>query len=129
VWNANVYFDLCIGQLHYERKNAPNGQEKRAIRPRMQELYDTGQLDLNKVLFGSDAMLGKEGISPNWAMDTLQFELDAIGATESEKMAVRWNTAAKILGLEPADSGKAAKKKERGNAGRKMIVDPELPQE
>ena len=66
----------------------------------MQELYDEGQLNLNKVLFGSDAMMGKEGISPNWAMNTVQFELDAIGATEAEKAAVRWNTAAKILGIE-----------------------------
>jgi len=82
------------------RKGTPDGQDGRAITPRMQELYDTGQLNLNKVLFGTDAMVGKEGISPNWAMNTIQFELDAIGATEEEKQAVRWGTAAKILGIE-----------------------------
>ncbi|GEM_PF-522398 len=104
-WNANVYFDLCIGQLHYVRRGIPEGQEQRAIKPRMQQLYDEGQLNLSKVVFGSDAMMGKEGISPNWAMKTVQFELDAIGATEAEKAAVRWNTAAKILGIGESERG------------------------
>jgi predicted TIM-barrel fold metal-dependent hydrolase len=99
-WNANVYFDLCIGQLHYVRKNAPPGEDPRAIRPRMRELYDTGQIDLRRILFGTDAVVGNPQANPAWALRTLQFELDALGATEAEKDAVRWGTAARLLGVE-----------------------------
>lgn len=99
-WNANLYFDLSIGQLSYTRRNAKPGKEPRAIRPRIQELYDTGQLDLNRILFGSDGVVGVEAPNPAWALNTVRFELDAIGATEAEKEAVRWGTAAKILGIE-----------------------------
>ena len=96
-WNGNVYFDLSIGQMHYVRKDARPGEEPRAIRPRIRELYETGQLKLEKVVFGSDAMMGKAGASTAWALRTLEFELEGLGATEAEKQAVRWGTAARIL--------------------------------
>ena len=110
-WNPNVYFDLSIGQLHYRRRDTPEGEDGRAINPRMQALYDTGALNLKKILFGSDAFFGRppddvltglvaEETSPAYALSTLEFELDAIGATDEEKNAVRWNTAAGILGCE-----------------------------
>jgi predicted TIM-barrel fold metal-dependent hydrolase len=98
-WNLNVYFDLSIGQLHYVRRNIPEGQEARAIKPRLQEMYDTGQLDLKRIMFGTDGVIGKEAPNPGWALLTLQFELDAVGATEEEKEAVRWSTAARLLGV------------------------------
>jgi predicted TIM-barrel fold metal-dependent hydrolase len=66
----------------------------------MQELYDTGALNLNKIVFGSDAFFGRETTMPGWAFRTLKFELDAIGATEEEKEAVSWRTAARLLGLD-----------------------------
>ncbi|MFB3893670.1 MAG: amidohydrolase family protein [Phycisphaerae bacterium] len=100
IWNPNVYFDLSIGQMHYVRKNVPPGEDGRAIRPRFKEMYDTGQLDLKKVLFGTDGVLGKESPTPAWALRTLQFELDAIGASDHEKEAVRWSTAARLLGID-----------------------------
>ncbi|MGD0089664.1 MAG: amidohydrolase family protein [Planctomycetota bacterium] len=98
-WSRNVYFDLSIGQLHYERKRTKPGEDARAIVPRMQELYDTGQLDLLKVLFGSDSFLDNEGVRPDWAMRTVRFELDKIGATAEEKEAVWGGIAARLLGL------------------------------
>jgi predicted TIM-barrel fold metal-dependent hydrolase len=100
VWNRNVYFDMSIGQFHYVRRNAPPGQDPRAIRPRLKELYDCGQLKLDKILFGSDGVIGKADASPAWALKTLHFELDALGATDQEKEAVRWGTAAAILGVD-----------------------------
>ena len=63
----------------------------------MQELYDTGALSLKRILFGSDGVFGSEKANPGWALRTLGFELDAIGATEEEKEAVRWGTAAGLL--------------------------------
>lgn len=99
-WNGNITFDLSIGQLHYRRKDAAEGEDARAIKPRMQELYDTGQLDLTKILFGTDGVVGTGRSNPKWALDTVQFELDAIGATDAEKEAVCHDTAAGILGVD-----------------------------
>ena len=96
-WNANVYFDMSIGQFHYARKNVPPGEDPWAIRPRIRELYDVGQLDLNRILFGTDGVVGNPKADPAWALRTLQFELDGLGATAEETEAVRWNTAARLL--------------------------------
>jgi predicted TIM-barrel fold metal-dependent hydrolase len=98
-WNANVYFDLCIGQFHYVRKGVPEGQEARAIKPRIQEIRDVGGLNLKKILFGTDGLVGKPDPNPRWSLRTVQFELDGLGATEEEKEAVYWGTAAGLLGL------------------------------
>jgi len=98
-WNGNVYFDMSIGQFHYVRRNAPAGEDARAIKPRIQDLYDCGQLDLNRILFGTDAVIGNPKADPAWALSTLQFELDGLGATDEEKQAVRWDTAASLLGV------------------------------
>ena len=100
MWNGNVYFDMSIGQFHYTRKNPPPGEDPRMIRPRLKELYDSGQLKLDKILFGTDAMVGTGRATPDWALKTLRFELDGLGATEQEKEAVRWGTAARILGVD-----------------------------
>jgi len=99
-WNANVHFDMSIGQFHYVRRNAPPGEDPRAIRPRIRELYDVGQLRLDRILFGTDGVVGNPKADPAWALRTLQFELDGLGATEEEKEAVRWGNAARLLGIE-----------------------------
>ena len=99
-WNANVYFDMCIGQFHYVRKNAEPGEDARAIKPRTKELYDVGQLDLNRILFGTDAVVGNPKANPAWGLRTLDFELEGLGATDEEKEAVCWKTAAGLLGIE-----------------------------
>ena len=122
-WNANVYFDMSIGQFHYVRKSAPpasrpdglssrwvsgsqretrgpgGSEDPRAIRPRIRELYDVGQLRLDRILFGTDGVVGNPAANPAWALRTLSFELDGLGATEEEKEAVRWGTAARLLGI------------------------------
>ncbi len=98
-WQTNVYFDLSIGQLHYRKKNTPPGEDGRVIKTRIQELYDSGALLLDRILFGSDATCGDPQASPRWAVETVRFELDGLGATEEEKEAVRWGTAARLLGL------------------------------
>lgn len=99
-WQNNVYFDMSIQQFHYVRKNAPKGEENRVIKSRIQELYDSGQLDLNRILFGSDRVVGNPDADPSWPLETLEFELDGLGATEEEKEAVRWGTAARLLGID-----------------------------
>ncbi len=99
-WQSNVYFDMSIGQFHYSKKNAPEGVESRVIKSRIRELYDCGQLKLDRIIFGSDAVVGNPEADPGWALSTLKFELDGLGATEDEKEAVRWGTAARLLGVE-----------------------------
>ncbi len=99
-WQTNIYFDMSIGQFHYVRKNARPGEEKRVIKSRIQELYDCGQLDLNRIIFGSDGVVGNPKADPSWPLGILDFELDALGATPEEKHAVAWGTAARILGIE-----------------------------
>ncbi len=98
-WSANVYFDMVIGQFHYVRKNAPPGEDARAIRPRIKELFDTNQLTFDRILFGTDGVVGNPAANPAWSLKTLTFELDGLGATEEEKEAVRWGTAARLLGI------------------------------
>lgn len=98
-WLNNIYFDMSIAQFHYVRKNAPAGADARAIKPRIQELYDCGQLDLRRILFGSDACVGSSKVNPSWPLGVLEYELAGLGATDEEKEAVRWRTAARILGL------------------------------
>jgi len=98
-WQNNVYFDMSIAQFHYVRKNAPEGQEDRVIKSRVRELYDSGQLDLHRILFGSDSVVGNPRADPGWALSTLKFELEGLGATEEEKEAVSWGTAARLLGI------------------------------
>jgi uncharacterized protein len=98
-WQTNIYFDLSIGQFHYRRRDTPAGQDGRVIKSRLRELYDSGELLLDRILFGSDAVAGNPEASPRWALDTLQFELEGLGATEEEKEAVRWGTAARLLGV------------------------------
>ena len=98
-WSANVYFDMVIGQFHYVRKNAKPGEDAREIKPRIKELFDTGQLTFNRILFGTDAVVGNPAASPAWSLRTLKFELDGLGAGEEEKEAVRWGTAARLLGI------------------------------
>lgn len=98
-WNGNVYFDMAIGQFHYVRRDAPPGEDPRAIKPRIRELYDVGQLDLDRILFGTDGVVGNPKADPAWALRALHFELDGLGATEEEKEAVRWGTAARLLGI------------------------------
>jgi predicted TIM-barrel fold metal-dependent hydrolase len=98
-WLKNIYFDMSIAQFHYVRKNAPAGQEPRAIKSRIQELYDSGQLNLNRILFGSDSCVGVPAPSPSWPLSTLRFEMDGLGATDEEKESVRWTAAARILGI------------------------------
>jgi len=98
-WLNNIYFDMAIQQFHYVRKNAPAGSDPRVIKFRIKELYDSGQLNLHRILFGSDACVGSPKANPDWPLGTLHFELDGLGATEEEKEAVRWGTAAKILGI------------------------------
>ena len=98
-WNADVYFDMSIGQFHFERKGVPEGQEARAIKPRIQELRDAGCLDLTRILFGTDAVVGNPNPLLTWYLRTLEFELDGLGATEEEKEAVSWRTAARLLKL------------------------------
>ena len=100
-WVRNIYFDMSIGQCHYVRKGTPDGQEGRVINPRIRELYDTGALDLNRILFGTDTVVGDPGANPGWALGTLRFEMDGLGATQAEQEAVRWSTAARLLGLPP----------------------------
>ena len=98
-WQKNIYFDMSIGQFHYVRKSAREGEEKRVIKSRIRELYDAGQLNLHRILFGSDGMVGNPAASPDWPLSTLKFELDGLGATDEEKEAVRWSTAARLLGI------------------------------
>ena len=100
VWNGNVYFDLSIGQMHYVRRDLPEDSERRAVKPRIQELYDAGQLKLDRVLFGTDANVGHGRSTPDWALRTVRFELDALGVGEKEKQAVWRGTAARLLHLE-----------------------------
>jgi predicted TIM-barrel fold metal-dependent hydrolase len=99
-WQSNVYFDMSIQQFHYERKNTPKGQEGRVIKSRIRELYDSGQLDLNRILFGSDSVVGNPKADPTWALNTLKFEMEGLGATREETEAVSWGTAARLLGVE-----------------------------
>jgi len=99
-WHGNVYFDQSIGQFHYAKKNTPEGEDGRVIKSRIRELYDSGQLNLNRILFGSDGVVGNPEADPSWAFSTLKFELDAIGATDEEKEAVCWGTAARLLGVD-----------------------------
>ncbi len=98
-WNANVYFDMSIGQFHWVRKGVPEGREARAIKPRIQELRDCGALDLTRILFGTDGVVGDPNPLPAWSLGTLHFELEGLGATEEEKEAVSWGTAARLLKL------------------------------
>ena len=98
-WNANVYFDMCIGQFHYVRKGVPEGQEARAIKPRIQELHDCGALNLSRILFGTDGVVGSPEPNPAWSLRTLRFELDGLGATDAEKESVSGGLAARLLGL------------------------------
>src|SRR5574340_970826 len=98
-WQTNIYFDLSIGQFHYRRKDAREGEDGRVIKARIQELYDSGELDLRRILFGSDATCGDPHANPSWALETLRFELEGLGATEEETEAVRRGTAARLLGL------------------------------
>ena len=98
-WSENIYFDMSIGQFHYVRRDAKPGEDGRAIKPRIRTLYETGQLKLKNILFGTDAVVGNPQANPAWSLRTLQFELDALGATEEEKEAVRWGTAARLLGV------------------------------
>ena len=99
-WQDNVYFDMSIGQFHYEKKNTPEGRDGRVIKSRIRELYDCGQLDLRRILFGSDGVVGNPKADPGWALGTLEFELEGLGATDEEKEAVSWGTAARLLGVE-----------------------------
>ncbi len=98
-WQTNLYFDMSIGQFHYTRKNTPEGQDGRVIKSRIRELYDSGTLDLHRILFGSDSVVGNPDANPGWSLRTLKFELEALGATEEEKEAVCWGTAARLLGI------------------------------
>ena len=50
-------------------------------------------------MFGSDGVVGNPKASPTWALKTLKFELDGLGATDEEKEAVSWGTAAGLLGI------------------------------
>ena len=58
-WLKNIYFDMAIAQFHYVRKNAREGEERRVIKSRIRELYDSGQLDLKRIIFGSDGCRGE----------------------------------------------------------------------
>ena len=98
-WLANIYFDMSIHQFHYVRKNASEGEESRVIKFRIKELYDSGQFDLRRVLFGSDSVVGNPSADPRSSLSTLKFELDGLGATDEEKEAVSWGTAARLLGI------------------------------
>lgn len=98
-WVPNIYFDLVIGQFHYVKRGVPEGAEARAIKPQIQELYDTGALDLKKILFGTDGFFGRDEARPDWSVRTVNFELEALGATQEEKEAVGWRTAVGILGV------------------------------
>ncbi len=99
-WNGNVYFDMSIGQFHYARSGVPEGQEARAIKPRIRELRDSGGLDLTRILFGTDSVVGDPDPRTGWYLRTLVFELEGLGATEEEKEAVCRGTAARLLHLE-----------------------------
>ena len=99
-WHENVYFDMSIGQFSYTRKNIPEGQEGRAILNRIRELCDCGMLNLNRILFGSDGVVGNPKADPTWALRTLKFEMEGLGATPEEKTAVSGGTAARLLGVE-----------------------------
>ena len=98
-WNANVYFDMCIGQFHYVRPDMPEGPGALAIKPRIQELRDSGGLDLTRILYGTDGVVGNPNPQTAWYLRTLRFELEGLKATEAEKEAVSWGTAAKLLKL------------------------------
>jgi len=98
-WNPNVYFDMVIGQFHYVRKDAKPDEEARAIKPRIKELFDTGQLSLDRILFGTDGVVGNPKASTGWFMRTLQFELDGLGATPAERESVCRGLAARLLRL------------------------------
>lgn len=99
-WLSNIYFDMSIHQMHYPRKNPPEGEDARVMKIRIKELYDCGQLDLNRVIYGSDAVVGNPKADPRAALSTLDFELAGLGATEEERHAVCWGTAARLLGIE-----------------------------
>jgi predicted TIM-barrel fold metal-dependent hydrolase len=99
-WQKNIYFDLSIHQMHYTRKNAPEGEDPRVMKIRVKELYDCGQLDLTRILYGSDRVVGNPNADPSGALSTLKFELEGLGATEEEKEAVCWGTAAKLLAID-----------------------------
>ena len=106
-WLANIYFDMSIHQMHYPRKNPPPGEDPRVMKIRVKELYDCGQLDLNRIIYGSDRVVGDPDATPKGALSTLKFELNGLGATDEEKEAVCWGNAARILGLEGAGESAA----------------------
>lgn len=99
-WQNNIYFDMAIHQMHYPRKNPPAGEDPRVMKIRIKELYDCGQLDLTRILYGSDRVVGDPNADPTHALSTLEFELEGLGATEEEKEAVRWGTCARLLGID-----------------------------
>lgn len=99
-WLDNIYFDMSIHQMHYPVKNAPEGKPNRVMKIRVKELYDCGQLDLNRIIYGSDRVVGDPEADPSGALSTLKFELEGLGATDEEKQAVSWGTAARLLGID-----------------------------
>jgi predicted TIM-barrel fold metal-dependent hydrolase len=100
-WQTNVYMDMSIGQFHWWDKSKPDGSdESLPIKSRIMDLRNSGQLDLNRILFGTDAVLGNPEASPDYGLRTLRIEMEGLNATDEEKENVAWNTAARILGLE-----------------------------
>jgi uncharacterized protein len=94
-WLPNLYFDLCIGQLSCMKGN------KFCIKQSIKEAYEEGDLNAEKLLYGSDCFIDKPqkkftgGLT--WSLRTMKAEMELLGMTEAEKKKIMYQNAVSIL--------------------------------
>lgn len=99
-WQTNIFFDMSIGQFHWWDKSKPDGtDEALPIKQRILNLRNAGQMKLDRIMFGTDAVIGNPEASPAFGLRTLRVEMNGLNATDEEREAVSYKTAAKLLGL------------------------------
>lgn len=106
-WNPNIWFDLSTNQLIYFERNTNRGKCK----PQIRMLYETGDLNTRKLLFGSDVFYGRREYRTfaRAATDTVGFVESVIedhltafrdmGMPAEEQKRILYDNAAQILGI------------------------------
>lgn len=107
LWKPNVYFDLSTNQLIYFERGTNNPRCK----PQIRILYETGDLNPGKLLFGSDVFYGRPEYKTYAGMptDTVGFVksviedhikmFDEMGMPQEERENIFYNNAARVLGV------------------------------
>lgn len=97
-WHKNLHFDTSTCQLAYDRPDWLAEGPPIGVKPIIRELYLSGLLDPNRLIYGSDQFLPDPGRSvTDYSIERHEVAFDALGLSSEHRDCIYRHNAARIL--------------------------------